>query len=71
MTFIVASGGRPAARTREELARVRLPLAVGGGRHTVRDCHVKGADTVGDDSRGYDAGERIDGRERFVVTHSA
>jgi transposase len=29
---------------------------------------VKGADTVGRDSRGYDAGKKINGRKRFIVT---
>ena len=29
---------------------------------------VKGADTVGWDSRGYDAGKKINGRKRFIVT---
>lgn len=29
---------------------------------------VKGADTVGWDSRGYDAGKKINGRMRFIVT---
>jgi transposase len=29
---------------------------------------VKGADTVGTDSRGYDAGKKINGRKRFIVT---
>lgn len=29
---------------------------------------VKGADTVGRDSRGYDAGKKINGRKRFLVT---
>jgi transposase len=29
---------------------------------------VKGADTVGADSRGYDAGKKINGRQRFIVT---
>lgn len=29
---------------------------------------VKAADTVGGDSRGYDAGKRINGRKRFIVT---
>ncbi len=29
---------------------------------------VKAADTVGGDSRGYDAGKKIDGRKRFIVT---
>jgi transposase len=29
---------------------------------------VKGADTVARDSRGYDAGKKINGRKRFIVT---
>lgn len=29
---------------------------------------VKGADTVGKDSRGYDAGKKINGRKRNIVT---
>ncbi|QGN45622.1 hypothetical protein GKC29_01270 [Micromonospora sp. WMMC415] len=29
---------------------------------------VKGADTVGRDSRGYDAGKKINGRKRFIIT---
>ncbi len=29
---------------------------------------VKGADTVGAESRGYDAGKKINGRKRFIVT---
>lgn len=29
---------------------------------------VKGADTVGADTRGYDAGKKINGRKRFIVT---
>jgi transposase len=29
---------------------------------------VKGADTVGRDSRGYDVGKKINGRNRFIVT---
>ncbi|MFD1530451.1 transposase [Pseudonocardia aurantiaca] len=29
---------------------------------------VKGADTVGRESRGYDAGEKVNGRKRFIVT---
>ncbi|MGW4411899.1 IS5 family transposase [Nonomuraea sp. NPDC004702] len=29
---------------------------------------VKGADTVGRDSRGYDAGKKVNGRKRFVIT---
>jgi transposase len=29
---------------------------------------VKGADTVGRDSRGYDAGKKVNGRKRFIIT---
>jgi transposase len=29
---------------------------------------VKGAETVGQDTRGYDAGKKINGRKRFIVT---
>jgi len=29
---------------------------------------VKGADTVGGECRGYDAGKKINGRKRFIVT---
>ena len=29
---------------------------------------MKGADTVGRDTRGYDAGKKINGRKRFIVT---
>ncbi|GAB3454087.1 hypothetical protein GCM10027436_55450 [Actinophytocola sediminis] len=29
---------------------------------------IKGADTIGADTRGYDAGEKIHGRKRFIVT---
>jgi hypothetical protein len=29
---------------------------------------VNGADTVGRDTRGYDAGKKINGRKRFIVT---
>ena len=29
---------------------------------------VKGADTVGHDSRGYDAGKKVNGRKRFIIT---
>jgi transposase len=29
---------------------------------------VKGADTIGRDTRGYDAGKKINGRKRFIIT---
>jgi hypothetical protein len=32
---------------------------------------VEGADTVGTDTRGYDAGKKVNGRKRFIVTDTA
>ncbi len=32
---------------------------------------VKGTDTVGTDTRGYDAGKKVNGRKRFIVTDTA
>lgn len=29
---------------------------------------VKGGDTVGQDTRGYDAGKKVNGRKRFIIT---
>jgi transposase len=43
----------------------RDPMASAG---IVDSQSVKGADTVGKDSRGYDAGKRVNGRKRHVVT---
>ena len=37
-------------------------------RRDYRLASVKGADTVGRDSRGYHAGKKINGRKRFIVT---
>jgi transposase len=60
--------------TEKILATVREQLRVAEGRHPepsaglVDSQTVKGADTVGADSRGYDAGKRINGRKRFIVT---
>ncbi|MEU8321853.1 hypothetical protein AB0C33_26175 [Nonomuraea sp. NPDC048881] len=31
---------------------------------------VKGADTVGRDSRGYDTGKKVNGCKRFIITDS-
>jgi transposase len=40
-----------------------------GERFTPVDSQtVKGADTAGRDTRGYDAGKKINGRKRFIVT---
>jgi transposase len=58
-------------RILEEL-REQLRLAVGRDAEPsagVMDSQsVKAADTVGRDSRGYDAGKKINGRKRFIVT---
>jgi transposase len=60
--------------TEKILATVREQLRVAEGRNPepsaglVDSQTVKGADTVGADSRGYDAGKRINGRKRFIVT---
>ncbi|MQA17471.1 MAG: IS5 family transposase [Pseudonocardiaceae bacterium] len=43
----------------------RDPLASAG---IVDAQSVKGADTVGKDSRGYDAGKKVNGRKRHIVT---
>jgi Transposase DDE domain len=37
-------------------------------RRLIGSQSVKGADTVGVASRGYDAGKKINGRKRFIVT---
>ena len=60
--------------TEKILPVVRGQLRVAEGR----DCEpsaglvdsqsVRGADTVGRDSRGYDAGKKVNGRKRFIVT---
>jgi transposase len=60
--------------TEKILATVREQLREQEGRNRepsaglVDSQTVKGADTVGADSRGYDAGKRINGRKRFIVT---
>jgi transposase len=60
--------------TEKILATVREQLRVQEGRNPepsaglVDSQTVKGADTVGKRSRGYDAGKRINGRKRFIVT---
>jgi transposase len=52
--------GRPELHSRRPQGRAdrrdhRLPVG-------------QGADTVGRDSRGYDAGKKVNGRKRFIVT---
>jgi transposase len=56
------------------LAELREQVRVAEGRESeptagiIDSQSVKGADTVGRDSRGYDAGKKINGRKRFIVT---
>jgi transposase len=59
--------GRILDRLREEVrvAEGRDPQPSAG---IIDSQSVKGADTVGVDSRGYDAGKRVNGRKRFIVT---
>src|SRR5918997_462523 len=60
--------------TEKLLATLRVRARVQDGRNPepsagiIDSQSVKGADTVGADSRGYDAGKKIKGRKRFIVT---
>ncbi|MET8361783.1 IS5 family transposase [Micromonospora sp. NPDC005171] len=60
--------------TEKLLATLRIKARVQQGRDPepsagiIDSQSVKGADTVGRDSRGYDAGKKINGRKRFIVT---
>jgi transposase len=60
--------------TEKILPVVRAQLRVQEGRKPepsaglIDSQSVKGADTVGADTRGYDAGKKINGRKRFIVT---
>ena len=60
--------------TEQILPVVREQLRIQEGRNPqpsaglIDSQSVKGADTVGRDSRGYDAGKKINGRKRFIVT---
>jgi transposase len=60
--------------TEKILPVVRSQLRVQEGRDPepsaglIDSQSVKGADTVGRNSRGYDAGKKINGRKRFIVT---
>jgi transposase len=62
--------------TEQILPVVRERLRVQEGRHAepsaglIDSQSVKGADTVGRESRGYDAGKKVNGRKRFIVTDS-
>jgi hypothetical protein len=60
--------------TEQILPVVREQLRIQEGRNPepsaglIDSQSVKGADTVGRDSRGYDAGRKVNGRKRFNVT---
>lgn len=60
--------------TEKLLATLRIKARVQQGRDPqpsagiIDSQSVKGADTVGRDSRGYDAGKKINGRKRFIIT---
>jgi transposase len=60
--------------TEKILPVVRAQLRVQQGRDPepsaglIDSQSVKGADTVGRESRGYDAGKKVNGRKRFIVT---
>jgi transposase len=55
----------PVVREQLRLADGRDPEPSAG---LVDSQSVKGADTVGRETRGYDAGKKINGRKRFIVT---
>jgi transposase len=63
-----------AKATEKILPVVRAQLRVQEGRNPdasaglIDSQSVKGADTVGRGTRGYDAGKKINGRKRFIVT---
>jgi transposase len=60
--------------TETMLKALRRQVRVGEGRDQdpsagiIDSQSVKGADTVGADTRGYDAGKKVNGRKRFIVT---
>ena len=60
--------------TEKVLAALRIKARVQDGRNpqpsagVIDSQSVKGADTVGVDSRGYDAGKKVNGRKRFIIT---
>ena len=71
--------GTPCAGNKDRVAEQILPivreqLRAAEGRNPepsaglIESHSVKGADTVGRESRGYDVGKKINGRKRFIVT---
>lgn len=67
-------GGRSSRRPRRCWTRCGPSCGAGEGRDPeptagiIDSQSVKGADTVARESRGYDAGEKVNGRKRFIVT---
>ena len=55
----------PVVRTRLRVQEGRNPEPSAG---LIDSQSVRGADTVGQESRGYDAGKKVNGRKRFIVT---
>jgi transposase len=55
----------PVVRTQLRLQEGRNPEPSAG---LIDSQSVQGADTVGRDTRGYDAGKKVNGRKRFIVT---
>jgi transposase len=68
------NGWEQAKITEKILPVVRARLRVQEGRNPepsaglIDSQSVKGANTVGRDCRGYDAGKKVNGRKRFIVT---
>ncbi len=63
--------------TKKLLVALRVKARVADGRDPepsagiIDSQSVKGADTVGVETRGYDAGKKINGRKRFIITDTA
>jgi transposase len=55
----------PVVRAQRRLQEGRTPEPSAGW---IDSQSVQGADTVGRDTRGYDAGKKVNGRKRFIVT---
>ncbi len=68
-----SGNGKPGV-TERIIEELREQIRVAEGRNPLPSAgvigsqSVKGADTVGRDSRGYDAGKKVNGRKRFIVT---
>ncbi|TDC14093.1 transposase [Actinomadura bangladeshensis] len=70
----VGSGGRPEKHPRRDIVDAVLYVVRTGcswrqlPAGILDSQSVKAADTVGRDTRGYDAGKKVPGRKRFIVT---